>query len=326
MNLKTHRSPTHHSRRRAAFTIVELLVVIGIIGAMIALLLPAIMAAREASRKSHCQNNLRQIGLGVQSHHAAKGFVPASQFLGPYGEGRNSTAWSWLAFLLPYVEEKNLYREAGVPTKAMTQSAGVASQVPLYLCPSDGFSNAGPRTGAGNLDTTPELGPFLIGQTNYKGVCGSNWGADGSLKLTDIGTDWAHEGPNGSWDGQDNGDGILGRSDSKRVRRFSMVTDGLSHTFMAGEDLPEKNIYCSWPYANNSYSTCAIPPNVVPQVGHNYRADFWPNVLGFRSNHTGAVNFVYCDGSVHLIRDEIDLEVYRAMATIAGHERVAPAE
>jgi prepilin-type processing-associated H-X9-DG protein len=64
----------------------------------------------------------------------------------------------------------------------------------------------------------------------------------------------------------------------------------------------------------------------VPQVGHNYRADFWPNVLGFRSNHTGAVNFVYCDGSVHLIRDEIDLEVYRAMATIAGHERVAPAE
>jgi prepilin-type processing-associated H-X9-DG protein len=105
-----------------------------------------------------------------------------------------------------------------------------------------------------------------------------------------------------------------------------MVTDGLSHTFMAGEDLPEKDVYCSWPYANNAYSTCAIPPNVVPKSGRNYRPYFWPNVLGFRSNHSGAVNFVYCDGSVHLVRDEIDLEVYRAMATIAGHERVALAE
>ncbi len=314
---------TYSPLTRRAFTIVELLVAITIIGGLIALLLPAIMAAREASRKSHCQNNLRQIGVGVQAHHAARGYVPASQFLGPYGEGRDSTAWSWLAYLLPYVGEKNLYREAGVPTKTMAQSAGVASQVPLYLCPSDGFSNAGPRTGAGNLHTTPTLGEFRIGQTNYKGVCGSNWGSDGSLNLNDIGTDWPHSGPDGSWDGQDNGDGVLGRSDSKRLRRFSMVLDGVSHTFMAGEDLPEKNIYCSWPYANNAHGTCAIPPNVVPQTGHSYRPDFWPNVNGFRSNHSGFVAFVYCDGSVHLISDTIDLKVYRAMATIAGHERVA---
>ena len=105
-----------------------------------------------------------------------------------------------------------------------------------------------------------------------------------------------------------------------------MVTDGTSRTYLAGEDLPEKDIYCSWPYANNSYSTCAIPPNVTSQVGHNYRPDFWPNVLGFRSNHSGGVNFVYCDGSTRIIRDEIDLAVYRAMATIAGHERVAQPE
>src|SRR5712671_5307085 len=87
------------------FTIVELLVVISIIAIIIALLIPAISAARAASRNSHCQNNLRQIGLGVQAHHAAKGFVPASRYRGPYGRGRDSTAWSWLAFLLPHIEE-----------------------------------------------------------------------------------------------------------------------------------------------------------------------------------------------------------------------------
>ena len=308
------------------FTIVELLVVIGIIGGMIALLIPAIMAARAASRRLRCQNNLRQIGIGVAAHQAAKRYVPASRFLGPYGQGRDSTAWSWLAFLLPFVDENNLYREAGVPTSTMKQSAGVASQVPLFLCPSDWFSNSGPRTGAGNLHTTPELGEFRIAQTNYKGVCGSNWGSDGSLQLDDIGSDWPHLGPTGSWDGQDFGDGILGRSDYRRLRRFQMVSDGLSHTFMAGEDLPEMNIYCSWPYANNAHGTCAIPPNVAPRAGHNYRPDFWPNVNGFRSNHGGTVNFLYCDGSVHPISDAIDLDVYRATATIAGHDAGEPAK
>jgi prepilin-type processing-associated H-X9-DG protein len=105
-----------------------------------------------------------------------------------------------------------------------------------------------------------------------------------------------------------------------------MVVDGMIKTFMVGEALPEKDTYCSWPYANYSYSTCAIPPNVFPRRGHNYRPEFWPNVLGFRTNHSGTVNFVYCDGSVHLVSDSVDLEVYRAMATIAGHERTKPVE
>lgn len=308
------------------FTIVELLVVISIIGGLLALLLPAVMAARSASRRIQCQNNLRQVGVGVQSHHAAKGYVPASRYRGPYGRGRDSTAWSWLAFLLPYVDEKNRYQQAGIPSTTLSKSPGVASQVALFLCPADGFSQLGPRTGAGNLETTAKLGPFLIGQTNYKGVCGSNWKADGTLNWSDIHTDWPNVPPGDSPDGQDYGNGILGRSDYKRLRRFVMVTDGLSHTFLAGEDLPEKDAYCSWPYANHAYGTCAIPPNVAPPVGHKYSPYAWPNVLGFRSNHSGAVNFVYCDGSVHYIRDEIDLQLYRAMATIAGGERVVAPE
>src|SRR5687767_1067099 len=114
--------PTHPvgcAARLSAFTLVELLVVIAIIGILVAILLPAVMAAREAARRGWCQNNLRQIGLGVQLHHDGAGFVPTSRLLGPYGASRDSTAWSWLAFSLPYLEQSNLYIEAGVPEKTM---------------------------------------------------------------------------------------------------------------------------------------------------------------------------------------------------------------
>ena len=114
-------------------------------------------------------------------------------------------------------------------------------------------------------------------------------------------------GANGSNDGQNDGDGILWRCDYTAGLREANVTDGLSHTFLVGEDLPEQNIWCSWPYANNAYGTCAIPPN------YTYKnAWYWPNTSSFRSAHPGGLNFAMADASVHFIDAATDMAIYRA--------------
>ena len=115
------------------------------------------------------------------------------------------------------------------------------------------------------------------------------------------------------------------RSDSRRRLRLSDVRDGTSNTFMIGEDLPEKNRFCSWPYSNNTHGTGAIPPNVKRPDGSEYDPADWPNVWSFRSWHPGGLNFAYADGTVHFISNTMNLKVYRAMATIRGGE-VATAE
>jgi prepilin-type processing-associated H-X9-DG protein len=296
---------------RKAVTIVELLVVIAIIGLLIADLLPAVQAVREVSRRATCQSHLKQIALAVDMYHDSQRRFPQGQFKGPYGEGPDSQAWSWLARLLPQLEENSLYSLGGVPQKTLRDSQIADRQIELFLCPSDGESYMGARLDAGNM-----VG-FPVGQSNYKGVSGANWGHDSSQGLTDIGTDWVNPGTNGTYDGQDYGDGILFRSDFKVRRTRQLLRDGASKTYMIGEDVPLVNIWCSWPYANNAYGTCAIPPNLHVVNGG---PSWWPNSAGFRSEHGGGLHFAYADGSVHFISEEIDLGVYRAMATIAGGE------
>jgi prepilin-type processing-associated H-X9-DG protein len=165
---------------------------------------------------------------------------------------------------------------------------------------------------------------FPVGLTNYKAVTGANWGWDETLETPrDIQTDWANAGTLGSQDGQNHGDGIMYRSDMDKPRHKADVTDGLSHTFMLGEDLPNLDRYaCAWAYSNSAYGTCAIPPNVVPKPGHDYSPLWWPNVLSFRSAHPGGVHFVFADNHVAFIPDTIDIKLYHAMATIRGYETV----
>jgi Protein of unknown function (DUF1559) len=115
------------------------------------------------------------------------------------------------------------------------------------------------------------------------------------------------------------GDGLFYR----RRLRLEHISDGTSNTLMIGEDVPALDEWCSWPYANNAYGTCAIPPNVKRPDGSFYPAGDWQNTWSFRSRHPGGVQFACADGSVHFISDNIALPVYRGLATIRGGEAVS---
>jgi type II secretory pathway pseudopilin PulG len=302
--------------RRTGFTVIELLVVIGIIVVVFGIIAPIIGSWRASARATACKDNLRQIAVGVDQFYTAQNRYPPGQFHGPYGSGADSTAWGWLARILPFVEQADLYKVGGVPSRTLRESGIADRHIDLFRCPADNMSGDGPGVHRGNLSGFP------TGLTNYKAVNGANWGADDSLHTTDIGTDWPNPGTNGSADGQDHGDGMMYRSDIDRPLRKADITDGLSKTFMLGEDIPDKDEYCSWPYSNNSYSTCASPPNVVPKSVSNYSSDRWENVLSFRSAHAGGVHMALADGSVLFITETIDLPVYRAAATIRGKEPI----
>ena len=314
---RSPRITTSRHTARTGFSLVELLVSIGVIAVLIGLLLPAIQQARESSRRAVCSNKIRQISLACDEFESSQQHYPTSQFLEQFGDGPDSTAWSFLAQLLPYLDQKTLYEKGGIPDKKLSDSEIAATQLPIFLCPSDPYSNEGPRIDAGNMVSFD----FEVGQTNYKGVNGANWGADETIGMTidNTSTRWPNISATGSYDGMNDGDGMLRRDDWKKPRQRNDVVDGLSNTFLLGEALPQYDIYTSWPYANNVHSTCAIPPNNKDEPDPRN----WWNTQSFRSQHPGGLFFAYADGSVRFISQSIDLKLYRALATIAGNEVVS---
>lgn len=153
---------------RRAFTLIELLVVIAIIAILIGLLLPAVQKVRAAAPRIKRQNNLKQIALAVHSYHDAHNRFPENSLPGPSGPyGPQTKAWSWLARILPYAEQDNLYRQAGIPSRTLYEARDVvATPVNLYLCPSD--SSGQPRDDAADLGIWNP--PFIAAApTNYKG-------------------------------------------------------------------------------------------------------------------------------------------------------------
>jgi prepilin-type N-terminal cleavage/methylation domain-containing protein/prepilin-type processing-associated H-X9-DG protein len=306
--------------RRFAFTLIELLVVIAIIAILIGLLLPAVQSARESAARTQCANNLHQIVVAVQNYHDEHGHFPGNtQNEGgwDWGYQKNCKSWSWLARLLPELEQSNLYETMGVDQNTFLQSeAYIVTGLPVFYCPSDNAMLLNPSINRANLQGQPAA------TSNYKGVTGDCWAYAGSCQGC---PSWANN--TGAGNGLTSGNGVFNRDDGdapQSPKRITQITDGTSNTFMVGEDIPQINAHCAWFYANGSLATCAIPPNVMTKPDGTLYDPYgdWPDLYSFRSRHPNGLNFAFVDGSVHFIVDTIPLPTYRALATINGNETV----
>jgi prepilin-type N-terminal cleavage/methylation domain-containing protein/prepilin-type processing-associated H-X9-DG protein len=325
---------------RNAFTLVELLVVIAIIGILVALLLPAIQAAREAARRSQCFNNLKQIGLGVQNYASARRYLPPMRIA--------DHQQTWLVLILPYLEEQavgDLWDgKLGCFYKQTVQFR--TSIINAYICPSQAHPSqiiaVAPDTKHGHPKNDP-LEPGIAGYrgslSDYRAVAGSTCAvtAEGTtLHWVNTG---AHSDPSPPWDGSTSHlvDGPIPQIRDKvpdvvyttsptsygvlsYIPRtsFKSITDGTSKTFLAGE-VGRKTGESG--QAFNGDAGAGMWVGELKQFCE--KCDRGPaegGDDGFGSVHNSTVNFVMCDGSVQSISRDIDPKVLDCMATRAGNE------
>jgi prepilin-type N-terminal cleavage/methylation domain-containing protein len=288
--------------KRRAFTLVELLVVIAIIGILIALLLPAIQAARESARRMSCTNNLKQIGLALQLYHDSNQKLPSGWTAydsnnKPYALG--TPGWGWATRILPYMESGSISKGSINFKLPMSDSANAyvrTLNVADFRCPSD------PNKLKFIDDEDPLHQELAVG--NYVGVFGTANIHD--CKLVPAGQKCTS-------------DGVFSHNSEMS---FADIRDGLSHTFMVGER-SSLLAYSTWvgSPANDDCGPGLVlgsaldPPNLL-----GYGTDADPH--NFSSRHSQGTNFVSGDGSVRLVEQNIDLAVYRALCTRAAGDSI----
>ncbi len=309
--------------RRSAFTLIELLVVIAIIAILIALLLPAVQQAREAARRTQCKNHLKQLGLAIHNYESTFTMLPINRY-GDYGYSsvwnsafEDSYSWSWLATILPYIDQAPLYNAANIPHVRLQNSLQLAAPVVVFTCPSDTLSGSPVRNELSNyLRTNP-----LVGMTNYKGVQGANfcWG------------DWANPGVAGNgcepWE---SGDGAFFPMNWVRPLGWRHFLDGTSQTliigeqdFNAGDAGPGRyGLGYAWAHSVEAGASAAFPINARRPDGTPYAPGDWQGRNGFRSRHVGGAQFALADGTVRFLSENMALGLYRALATVLGSETV----
>jgi len=297
--------------RRDGMTLVELLVVIAIIGVLVALMLPAVQMAREAARRTHCKNNLKQFGLALHSYHDTFHVLPIN--IGPWLHGprpspeRNGKGW--IVSILPQLEQQPLYDEftpffagdffTGYGMKSLGCRDLLKRQLDVLQCPSD-------RSVRENSKVQVNLEGIEVALTSYKGVMGDSQLA-GSIHPGSVPDCHMHGGCNG----------LFFRVSYQEPQRLAMVRDGTSNTFFVGEDVPEQNYRSAAYYANGDWASCHAPLNYFPEPATPYD---WFNVVSFRSRHPGGAHFSMADGSVRFVAETIDHGTYRALSTKAGGE------
>ena len=289
----------------------ELLVVIAIIGILIALLLPAVQAAREAARRLQCANNLKQLGLALHNYHAAHRTLPPG--------GLTSNGLSYIVILLPYMEQKPLYdrfdfnegewwiRPEGSSSTSNGKIEHSLNGLKMILCPSSNQDRSNLRP---SDDRFPERVPPNAGgvdpfTTHYYGIMGPL----GTNPMTD--RDYASEGPTQATQG------VLYKD--SRVR-LEDVTDGTSNTFALGEiSWNDYKAYRSWIRGSTLNGTAqGSCKNVRDPINAGLTYSF--NDGAFGSQHPGGAQFALCDGSVTFISETVHDAVFLSTASRNGGE------
>jgi len=315
-----------------------------------------VQSAREAARRAQCSNNLKQIGIAMHNYHDTVGSFPTSFWRTQNGPGGAPTTpdWpglnraSWLTMILPHLEQGNVYNSVNfsVPIHGgannifdAIQSTALMSPIATFMCPSDTAPNIArytrTDTGVGYFGPGDGRNSGSGPKLSYFGNFGDNH--------TDDPTYWpfrtlpiAREnvfGEAGTFTG------IMARDGQGGSKSIRDITDGTSNTFAVGESLFESCNWFTWPNPNGTTAGSVVPLNWkikkvdttgdavwAATTGVNDRSDSWNwrSGFGFRSQHPGIVQFLFCDGRVAAIKESINRDaVYRALSTRALGEVVS---
>lgn len=348
-------------RIRRAFTLLELLVVMGIIGVLAGLGLSAVQRAREAASRLQCQNNLKQLGIALHHYHLSAGCFPPGLVCS--SDNVSDAEASGFTFILPYLEQDNTYQSYNfaAPWYDTSNYGPVGSPILLFYCPSNrtqGELDLGPIAAQWNTPLPPQAAAC-----DYAFCRGANGGVNSDWGKIPIGVrgvfnirppDAPHSGV-----------------------RLDDISDGTSNTFAMGEAAGGTPIYLvrdltqptqpaidpltgtsvpieqSWsaagvgdsghPYYGSVFGVTAQyglapdpvdePMNRRPTTPTVYGGDpsgfnrsGKDSISGFRSVHTGGCNFLFCDGSVRFVSQNIQPATYRALSTYAGGETIPMGE
>lgn len=328
------------SSPRRGFTLIELLVVIAIIGVLVGLLLPAVQKVREAASRMSCTNNLKQMGLALHSYHDAMSLFPPGYIDG--NTSPNSTpdndvgpGWGWASYLLPYLEQGNVYNQINFRAPIGTGVNAAVSQLPLkiFQCSSDSFPDA-----FSVYDSNFKSPITKVASSNYVGCSG--WlecfrGATGNIAVGQ-----GDDGLGGVFG--PGGRGLFWRNSRTRI---ADITDGVSNTIFVGER-SSNHAPATWTgavpggrcpawMATMPPAPYSLPPGPAYDnadfgeamvlahcnATHLPNADFPifdPDV--FYSKHPNGANFLLGDGSVRFISSSVNPSTYQALSTIGGSE------